>query len=344
MNVVLTPTQLHGTVQVPSSKSIGHRDLICAALAEGESIVDNISPSQDIEATCNILRALGAKIEEIQSEPRGRVAYRVHGGLSPQGKDVLADAGESGSTLRFLIPVGIASGNTVTFVGRGRLADRPLTPYYKMFEEQGVHYEMGEKALPLTVNGTLKPEKYALPGNVSSQFFTGLLMTLPLLNGDSLLRSTTPLESASYVNITLDCLAQHGITIEKEWDGSYRIPGNQKYKTGNFSVEGDYSQVAFWLAAGLMGQPVRCTGLRRNSSQGDEAIIDILRSMGGKLVENDYIEARPSALHGQAIDVEDCPDLVPMLTALAAVSSGVTHIFMLAAFVSKNAIASMRWP
>ena len=177
MNVVLTPTQLHGTVQVPSSKSIGHRDLICAALAEGESIVDNISPSQDIEATCNILRALGAKIEEIQSEPRGRVAYRVHGGLSPQGKDVLADAGESGSTLRFLIPVGIASGNTVTFVGRGRLADRPLTPYYKMFEEQGVHYEMGEKALPLTVNGTLKPEKYALPGNVSSQFFTGLLMT-----------------------------------------------------------------------------------------------------------------------------------------------------------------------
>lgn len=326
MNVVLTPTPLHGTVQVPSSKSIGHRDLICAALADGESVVNNISPSQDIEATCQILRALGAKIQEIQAEPRGRVAFRVRGGIGPQGHDVLADAGESGSTLRFLIPVGIYSGNRVTFVGRGRLAERPLTPYYKMFQEQGVAYEMGEQALPLTVEGRLKPGHYALPGNVSSQFFTGLLMTLPLLSGDSLLRSTTPLESASYVNITLDCLTQHGITIEKEWDGSYRIPGNQKYKTGNFSVEGDYSQAAFWLAAGLMGQQVRCTGLRRNSSQGDEAIIPILKSMGGKIFEDDYIEARPTRLHGQAIDVEDCPDLVPMLTALAAVSSGVTHI------------------
>lgn len=326
MNVVITPTALRGEVQVPSSKSIGHRDLICAALAEGESVVDNISPSQDIEATCHILTALGAAIDEISSAYAGRTAFRIRGGLRKQAGTVLADACESGSTLRFLIPAGLYSGNRVTFIGQGRLAERPLDPYYKIFEEKGISYEMGETALPLTVEGILPPGTYALPGNVSSQFFSGLLMTLPLLDGDSRLYSTTPLESASYVNITLDCVRQHGIAIEKERDGAYKICGNQKYTAGTFAVEGDYSQAAFWLAAGILGKPVRCTGLRRQSPQGDEAIIDSIRSMGGTLLENEYIEAQPSALHGQTIDVEDCPDLVPILTVLAAVASGTTHI------------------
>lgn len=326
MNVIITPAKLHGKVQIPSSKSVGHRDLICAALAEGESVVDNISPSQDIEATCRILRALGAVVEEIPSAHAERAAFRIAGGLRKQAAPVTADAGESGSTLRFLIPVSIWSGSCTTFTGRGRLAERPLEPYYRMFEEQGISWHMGEKALPLTVQGTLAPGTYTLPGNVSSQFFTGLLMTLPLLDGDSVLMSSTPLESVSYVNITLDCLARHGIEIDKVRDGFYRIRGNQQYRPGHFSVEGDYSQAAFWLSAGMLGKPVHCLGLRRQTTQGDEAIVSIIRSMGGTIEEQDGLTAMPSVLHGQCIDVEDCPDLVPVLTVLAAVSDGVTHI------------------
>lgn len=283
MNVIITPHTLQGTVEAPSSKSIGHRDLICAALAEGESLVDNISLSQDIEATCDILRALGAEITPVMSSHPGRAAYRIRGGLKKQDGSIAVSANESGSTLRFLIPVAIFSGNEVTFSGQGRLAKRPLTPYYELFDEKGVTYETTAGALPLTVFGTLQPGTYSLAGDVSSQFFTGLLMTLPLLDGDSVLRSTTPLESASYVDMTLDCLRQHGIVIEKEQNGSYRIPGNQHYRSGTYVVEGDYSQAAFWLSAGSLGRAICCTGLRPESSQGDEVIVSLIRDMGGQV-------------------------------------------------------------
>lgn len=326
MNVIITPHTLQGTVEAPSSKSIGHRDLICAALAEGESLVDNISLSQDIEATCDILRALGAEITPVMSSHPGRAAYRIRGGLKKQDGSIAVSANESGSTLRFLIPVAIFSGNEVTFSGQGRLAKRPLTPYYELFDEKGVAYETTEGALPLTVSGTLQPGTYSLAGDVSSQFFTGLLMTLPLLDGDSVLRSTTPLESASYVDMTLDCLRQHGIVIEKEQNGSYRIPGNQHYRPGTYVVEGDYSQAAFWLSAGSLGRAICCTGLRSQSSQGDEVIVSLIRDMGGQVEGKTELTACPSDLVGRVIDVEDCPDLVPVLTVLASCAKGITRI------------------
>ncbi|WP_301859583.1 3-phosphoshikimate 1-carboxyvinyltransferase [uncultured Megasphaera sp.] len=326
MNVVITPHTLQGTVEAPSSKSIGHRDLICAALADGESVVDNISPSQDIEATCQILQAFGADIQEIPSSHPGRAAYCVRGGLKRQDQPLSVNANESGSTLRFLIPVGILSGNTVTFHGQGRLAKRPLAPYYTIFDEKHIAYTTTDGALPLTVHGTLRPGRYALAGDVSSQFFTGLLMTLPLLSGDSHLQSTTPLESASYVNMTIDCLTQHGIQIDKDWNGSYHIPGNQQYRNGEYVVEGDYSQAAFWLSAGTLGKAICCTGLRPHSSQGDEVIVSIIRQMGGQIEGKTELTACPSLLEGRVIDVEDCPDLVPVLTVLATCSKGITRI------------------
>lgn len=326
MNVVLSPNALHGTVQVPSSKSIGHRDLICAALAEGESIVENISPSQDIEATCRILCTLGAVIEKISSDQPGRAAYRIQGGLHKRNLPLRADCSESGSTLRFLIPVGILSGNTITFQGRGRLAQRPLEPYYGIFRQRDIHYQTTGRSLPLTVCGDLTPGRYALPGDVSSQFFTGLLLTLPLIHGDSLLCSTTPLESASYVDMTLSCLQQHGVFIDKERDGSYHIQGHQQYRPGRYTVEGDYSQAAFWLTAGILGKYIRCTGLRRNSLQGDEVILSLIRDMGGRIDDTEAVHAFSSQLRGRTIDVEDCPDLVPILAVLATFSTGMTHI------------------
>lgn len=328
MNILLNPTKFTGTVQIPSSKSVGHRHLICAALSDGESIVDNISLSEDIIATAQILQALGVEITAVPSAYAERAAYRVRGGLRKQDQPLTVDANESGSTLRFLIPVAIRSGNTVTFHGKGRLASRPLDPYYPIFQEQGISYTLPEEGtLPLTVSGTFRPGHYALPGNVSSQFFTGLLITLPTLDGDSVLESTTPLESVSYVNITLDCLRQHGIHIETVRDGLYKIRGNQRCASGRYDIEGDYSQAAFWLGSGVIGAPVTCTGLHAQSSQGDAAIIDIIRHMGGSITsDGDRLMAAPSSLHGVTIDVEDCPDLVPILTVLASCAQGTTHI------------------
>lgn len=326
MNVVITPQALQGTVEVPSSKSIGHRELICAALADGESIVDNISMSQDIEATRSILQKLGAVMEEIPSQHAGRTAYRIQGGMKKQGEPLHVDAYESGSTLRFLIPVAILSGNTVTFSGRGRLAKRPLDPYYTIFDEKNIFYRTTEGALPITVQGNLVPGRYTMAGDVSSQFFTGLLLTLPLLDGDSLLQSTTPLESASYVDMTIDCLKRYGVQIDKEWNGSYHIRGNQTYRPGTYTVEGDYSQAAFWLAAGTLGKAVCCTGLRPDSLQGDKVIVSIIRSMGGQIEGRTELTACPSSLFGCVIDAEDCPDLVPILAVLATCSEGITRI------------------
>lgn len=326
MDITITPRPLSGRISVPSSKSMTHREFICAALAEGESCIDNVSLSDDITATASCMAALGADIEEIPSAFPGRRAYRIRGGVGPRGCPLSLDCGESGSTLRFLIPIGIYSGNTVTFTGRGRLAERPLTPYHDLFKEKGISCE-ADGGLPLTVSGTLESGVYRLPGDVSSQFFTGLLFVLPLLPGDSLLESATPLESGSYIDMTLECMARHGVSVRKEAPGRYVIPGGQSYRAGDFSVEGDYSQAAFWLAAGLLGGSIAASGLSADSTQGDRVIADILRRMGGRLDrEGQDLAARPSALCGTVIDAEDCPDLVPVLAALAAVSRGRTEI------------------
>lgn len=312
MNVILPPSKLKGTIQVPSSKSIGHRELICAALAEGESMVRNITVSQDIEATCRVLRQFGADIREENNNIPGQATYHISGGLKRQGQPFTVDCGESGSTLRFLIPLGIASGNQVTYTGQGRLAERPLRPYYDLFEQQGISYQPTNGALPLLVSGKLAAGQYELPGNVSSQFFTGLLFVLPLLENDSILRSTTKLESKSYIDMTLECLAQHGIRIDEKGAGCYVIPGNQKYRNGNYVTEGDYSQAAFWLVAGALGSEIDCQGLKEGSRQGDKVILSIIQNM---------IEQENSV-----IDAVDCPDLVPVVTVLAAFRKGTTHI------------------
>ena len=326
MNLVLTPKKLTGTVTVPSSKSQGHRELICAALAQGDSIVGNITASEDITATCRILRQMGAAIQEISDGKSNRMKYYVHGGLRKQETPLTVHCGESGSTLRFLIPVGLISGNTVTYTGSGRLAERPLQPYYDVFDKCDVHYEIQEKGLPLQVSGGLTPGRYALPGNISSQFFTGLLLALPLIQGDSLLCSTTPLESASYVDMTLACLKKHGIVTEKKENGTYFIPGQQHFQAGKYMTEGDYSQAAFWLAAGIIGKKICCQGLQTETCQGDKAIISIIRRMGGSIYTEDSIITTVSKLQGTVIDAADCPDLVPILTVLASVSRGITHI------------------
>lgn len=324
MHITITPTPLSGVLRVPSSKSMTHRELIAAALAQGETTLSGVTPSQDIEATVRILSLMGAHFTEEATEDG--LTFHISGGLSPQKGRLEADAGESGSTLRFLIPLGLISGNVIRYVGHGRLSERPLTPYYGIFDEKSISFD-NRSGLPLTVKGQLSGGRYALPGDVSSQFFTGLLFALPLAADDSILISTTTLESKSYVDMTLDTLARHGITIHEKSPELYEIPGGQSYRSGTFAVEGDYSQAAFWLVAGLSGKEITLKGLSRASKQGDKAILGILRAMGGDITEaKGLVSAKPSKTHGTTIDAEDCPDLVPALAALAAVSEGTTEI------------------
>jgi 3-phosphoshikimate 1-carboxyvinyltransferase len=237
---------------------------------------------------------------------------------------------ESGSTLRFIIPISAAGGAAVTFSGRGRLPQRPIGPYLDCLPSGGVTLKTSG-GLPLSISGRLKSGIYTLPGNVSSQFITGLLFALPLLDGDSEIRLTTPLQSEGYIDLTMDIMRNFGVETLRQ-DGSFFVKGNQHYTSRNFSIESDWSQAAFWLAAGALGSAVECRGLDTGSRQGDRAIIDILRRFGVReelsvrAVISDTLKITGGALFGCEIDASQIPDLVPILAAVAALSQGRTVI------------------
>lgn len=327
--VCIFPNKLKGEVHVPSSKSMGHREIICAGLANGRSIIDNISMSKDIEATIRCLKALGVIVVEIPSRFPGRKALMITGKGKLSALAEGADCGESGSTLRFFIPLGASLGQKFTFSGHGKLVSRPLQAYYDIFEEQGLEYETSEGELPLTINGTLKPGHYKLPGDVSSQYVSGLLFALPLLAGDSVVEITSPLESASYVDMTLSCLKKYGIIINNV-NGAhreYRIRGNQKYLAQHSLVEADWSQAAFWLVGGCLGDEIKCKGVDFKSLQGDMVVVDVLKRMGALLErQEDTLKAINSQTSHTVIDAANCPDIIPILTVIAAVSKGTTEI------------------
>jgi len=322
----ITPTNLTGNVEIPSSKSMGHRELICAALAQGQSTVSNVSLSKDIQATIRGMEALGAQVKQVENG-KTRATFLLKGARPKVLKSTI-DCGESGSTLRFLIPLGAICQAPVTFSGGGKLPTRPLEPYFQIFREQGLAFAKGKKEnLPLTVTGPLQAGTFIVPGNVSSQFISGLLFALPLLKGDSIIKITDTFESKSYVTMTLAALKKYGICINRQGDRVYNIPGGQSYKPQLSAVEGDYSQAAFWLVAGTLGGALNLKGMEQNSLQGDKAILAILDSMGGKLTfKQGEITAAKARTHGVTIDATDCPDLVPVLTVLAAVSQGHTEI------------------
>lgn len=324
--VKIYPGSLSGIVNVPSSKSMGHREIICAALAQGISVIDNISMSDDIKATLRCLKALGVQSELTASRFKGRSAVKIYGEGTVKAIGGECDCGESGSTLRFLLPLGALCGAPVAFTGAGRLGERPLKPYYDIFDMQGVKYAPAQ-GLPVTVEGRLHSGKFTLPGNVSSQFISGLLFALPLLEGDSEIIITTPLESQSYVDLTLAALKKYGIKVINNNYKTFTVPGGQKYQCRNAVVEGDWSQAAFWLAAGCLNGNVICDGAEAASLQGDRAVKDILQAMGGKISAADVgLLTETSRLHGTVIDAADCPDIIPVLTVAAAVAEGTTEI------------------
>ena len=307
MDITITPTALKGIVTPPPSKSQAHRLLLAAALAQGESVISNVALSQDIAATVRCLEELGAyiRMDGSTATVRGMAA----GPMSPLRRMALPhlDCGESGSTLRFLIPVALAVRGGGIFTGHGRLMGRPLDPYARLFREKGISWEQRDGTL--TVSGRLTPADYPLPGDVSSQFFTGLMFALPLLNGGSRISLTSPLESGGYVELTRQVMAQAGVLTQ---GGS--LPGNQTYQPLRQSVEADWSQAAFWYAAHALGSNLLIQGLNPFSDQPDAQVASL------------YLQLC-SSQEEIAIDVSQCPDLFPALALMAAARPGqATHI------------------
>jgi 3-phosphoshikimate 1-carboxyvinyltransferase len=323
---ILRPGKLSGALPAPPSKSVAHRAVIASALAHGVSILKNLDLSRDVEATLNAVRALGAKAE-VSVGPEGRAMAFIEGIVDASDAPDI-DCGESGSTLRFMIPVALAVSGGASFACSGRLDKRPIDPYLDVFRRHGIAAGLQGGRYPLGVTGRLHPGAYAVPGGVSSQFVTGLMLALPLLDGDSTIDIDGCFESAGYVDITRDVLKSFGIAVKKERRGArYSIAGNQRYLPRTYELEGDWSQAAFLLLMGMLGGPVAVGFLRKRSKQGDRAIEEIFRGMGGDIRwEGRALVARQSVLHDGDIDVSQCPDLAPAIAAAMAVAKGVSRI------------------
>ncbi len=310
---------LKGAVTPPPSKSQAHRLIICAALGTEPCSIVCSSVNDDIMATMRCLNALGAEISFSSG------VFDVH--PIALVKDGTLDCGESGSTLRFLMSVAAVLGADATFTGAGKLPQRPMEALTEVLAAHGMSFERASAdELPVTCNGTLQGGKFTLPGNISSQYLTGLLFALPLAATDSEIEVTGGLTSASYIDMTIDALRVAGISVERR-NNIFRIKGNQCYRMpGRVVVEGDWSSAAFWVVAGVIGkQPLEICGMNNESLQGDSAIIDHLRSMGAFItVEDDKVAAMPSHLFGAELDCMDTPDLVPILSVAAAVAQGTT--------------------
>lgn len=318
-SVEILPTPLNGSVDIPPSKSLCHRAIIAASLARDFSTINNLALSEDISATIDAVQALGAKVTIEQDK-----AYINGTDLSSCSKATI-DCRESGSTLRFMIPIGLLTGQKIKYIGSGNLGSRPLDPYIDIFNEQKIEYTSSK--LPLSISGSLMPGEFKLRGDISSQFITGLMFALPMLQGDSTIFITTPLESKAYIDLTIDTLKSFGVHIESYDYSRFYIEGNQKYNPTDFSVEGDYSQAAFWIASGILGGKVECKNLSQYSKQGDKSIIDILRNAGAQILTKDNsVTAMKSTLAGFNADVSQCPDIAPILSVIAAVSKGTSCI------------------
>ena len=300
MNIVkLENSILKGEVNIPPSKSAAHRALICSFLSGGGK-VSGIIDSSDMKATTGALNAL-------------------------KNDEEVIDCIESGSTLRFIIPIAAALGKSVTFTGSGRLPQRPIREYITLLEEHGVKCE-SNGCLPLKIKGKLSGGVFKIRGDVSSQYVTGLLLALPLLNEDSEIILTSPLQSKPYVDMTIQVMKDFGVEITESENG-YKIASNQSYKPCDYKVEGDWSQAAFFLAAGAINGDISVKGLDLNSTQGDKEIVDILKRFGADIeVTNNFVRAKKSSLKGIEIDAQNIPDMVPALAVVAANAKGKTII------------------
>ena len=307
MNVTITPKKLAGAITPPPSKSQAHRLIIAAALSDGFCHLSNVSLSEDIQATLRCMRTLDADASADGTVIRGADLVDGHEDPAP----TVMDCGESGSTLRFLIPVALALKGKGSFTGHGRLMERPQEPYFELFREKGIAWS--REGSVLTVEGRLTPGIYAIRGDVSSQFITGLLYALPLLDGDSEIHLTTELESRGYVDMTLDALERFGVEVEYDGARTFRVKGNQIYRHQDLTIEGDWSNAAFWFAAAGMGCELDIQGLNPLSCQGDMRIAAHYAALCGEELVRAAGET-PAAREGRRtveLDMSQCPRWPP---------------------------------
>ena len=301
---IIKADKLVGELSPPPSKSVLHRYIIASSLAKGISKIENISFSEDIIATIEAMKKLGANIEQKEN-------YLLIDGsdtFKNLNENIEIDCNESGSTLRFLFPLSIVEENKVLFKGRGKLFKRPMTPYFENFEKYKIkHSYIDENKILL--EGKLKAGIYEIDGNISSQFITGLLFSLPLLEGESKIIINGKLESSNYIDISLDCLSKFGIKIINNSYQEFVIEGNQSYRAGNYRTEADYSQAAFFLVANAIGSKIKINDLSEDSLQGDKKIIDYIS-------EIDNWNSKDTLI----LDGSETPDIIPILSLKAAVS------------------------
>lgn len=326
-NLKIKPGKLKGEVKIPPSKSMAHRAVICAALSDGISKISNVEFSDDIIATVNAMRALGAVINEEGDylEVKGVNFKNI---IPTREFERVVDCNESGSTLRFLIPIALVFEGVTRFIGRGNLGKRPLDTYYNIFDEQNIEYQYKEGELDLLISGMLKSGEFKVRGDISSQFITGLLFALPLIDGDSKIVITTEFESKGYIDLTLSAMKDFGIEIINNDYKEFIIKGNQSYIARDYRVEGDYSQGAFFLVADALKSDVNILDLKEDSLQGDREVIDVLERMGMKIErDNNSISGMiDGQLKSTVIDGSQCPDIIPILALAASLSDGKTEI------------------
>ncbi len=317
MDILISPSFLKGRLTVPASKSDAHRLLIAAALSKSQTIINLNGFSKDIDATVSCLEALGCRIV------RGSDTLTVNPVWQGLRAHPVLHCGESGSTLRFLLPVAAALCAEFTMTGEGRLPGRPMAPLTGQMTRNGCRFE--PETLPFKVTGPLRGGLFELPGNISSQFVSGLLFALPLLKEDSEIVLTSPLESAGYADMTLAALEKFGIRVSRE-ENRFAVPGGRTYASpGEAAAEGDWSNAAFWLVAGAVNGGVACEGLDTSSRQPDKAIVQLLERMGADItVKNQTVTARAGKLKGIRADISETPDLAPVLAVAAAFAEGTT--------------------
>ena len=318
-----SPGGIGGVIAAPPSKSMALRAVLCAALAVGRSHITHLEFSKDISATLSAAAQLCAAVDTGADD----AAVQGLGHFLPLTAPV--DCCESGSTLRFLIPIASLTGQPVTFTGRGRLMERPQSVYEALYREQNLRFEQSPAGL--TVEGALTPGDYRLAGNVSSQFISGLLFATPLMEAPSTIEVRAPFESRSYVDLTTDAMQKFGVKVSararKDGSATYKVAAPQHYAAADMDVEGDYSQAAFLAVLGSTVGGITITGLPSGSHQGDRVILDILKQCGAKFERSgSHVTFHRSLLKAVEIDLADCPDLGPVLIALGCFCSGTTII------------------
>ncbi len=318
-NIKIIPHKLEGAVTVPPSKSAAHRMILAAALSDGESLLTPACHSADIDATLDCVKKLGAKVLEKDN------AFYITGieKKDAENKSVVLDCRESGSTLRFIIPICAALGVNATFIGSGRLPSRPIDQLCDLLKSGGVWCSSNK--LPLEIKGKLKANNFKISGDISSQFLTGILLALPLIEGNPTVSLTTPLQSAGYVDMTLDALEFFGVKTEI-LENTYKTFGSYTAKTG--VIEGDWSSACFFISAGAISGEIKISGLKTDSLQGDKSAVEIFKKFGAEITfEKGELTVTGKNLVGTRVDCSQIPDMVPSLAVTAAFAKGETTLY-----------------